>query len=86
MFVQGTVLRPGEIITDRRLTALEAVRKAGFDPERPNLKKVTVIRLVEGRYISHELNLQAILDGEKVDLFFRESSDVVKVPEKVIWR
>ena len=86
VFVQGTVLRPGEIMTDRRLTALEAVLKAGFDPKRANLKKVTVIRLVKDRYVSLELNLQAVLDGEKSDPFFLEPSDVVKVPEKFIWR
>ncbi len=86
VFVQGAVLKPGEMVTDRRLTALEAVLKAGYDAKRANLKKVVVIRLVDDRYTQYTLDLQAIMDGEKTNPFFLEPSDVVKVPEKFIWR
>ena len=85
IYVQGTVLRPGELLSDRRLTALEAVLKAGYDPKQANLKKVSVIRLEEGRYKTYTLNLQAILDGEDVSPFYLKPSDVVKVSEKFIW-
>jgi len=85
IYVQGMVLNPGEIINDRRITALEAVLKAGYNPKQANLKKVTVIRVENGRYMSHSLDLQAVLDGENVDPFFLQPSDIVKVPEKFIW-
>ncbi len=85
VYVQGTVLRPGEIISDRRITALEAVLKAGYDPRQANLKKVTVLRVDGEDYKRFNLNLQAILDGDKAKPFFLKPSDTVKVPEKFIW-
>jgi len=85
IYVQGTVLNPGEIISDRRLTALEAVMKAGYISKQANLKKVTVRRIENGEYVSFELNLQAVLDGKKSKAFYLEPSDIVIVPEKFIW-
>jgi protein involved in polysaccharide export with SLBB domain len=86
VYFQGAVNNAGEMVTDRQLTALEGVLKAGYDPKRANLKKVVVIRLVNDRYVQYDLDLQALLDGEKAEPFYLRPSDVVKVPEKFIWR
>lgn len=85
IYVQGTVLQPGEIMSDRRLTALEAVLKAGYDPKQANLKKVRVIRTEGDRRKNYDLDLQAVLEGEDVEPFFLKPSDIVMVPEKFIW-
>jgi len=85
IYVQGTVLQPGEIMSDRRLTALEAVLKAGYDPKQANLKKVRVIRTEGDRRQNYNLDLQAVLEGEDVEPFFLKPSDIVMVPEKFIW-
>lgn len=85
IYVQGTVLQPGEIMSDRRLTALEAVLKAGYDPKQANLKKVRVIRTEGDRRKNYNLDLQAVLEGEDVEPFFLKPSDIVMVPEKFIW-
>ncbi len=86
VFVQGVVNAPGEIIFDRRITALEAVMKAGYDPKRANLKKVVVKRLEDGKYKNYSLNLQAVLDGKKDKPFYLKPSDMVIVPEKFVWK
>lgn len=85
IYVQGTVLQPGEIMSDRHLTALEAVLKAGYDPKQANLKKVRVIRTEGDRRKNYDLDLQAVLEGEDVEPFFLKPSDIVMVPEKFIW-
>ena len=85
IYVQGTVLQPGEIVSDRRLTALEAVLKAGYDPKQANLKKVRIIRTEGDRRKNYDLDLQAVLEGEDVEPFFLKPSDIVMVPEKFIW-
>ena len=85
IYVQGMVLQPGEIMSDRRLTALEAVLKAGYDPKQANLKKVRVIRTEGDRRKNYNLDLQAVLEGEDVEPFFLKPSDIVMVPEKFIW-
>ncbi|MEC7906013.1 MAG: polysaccharide biosynthesis/export family protein [Verrucomicrobiota bacterium] len=85
IYVQGTVLSPGEILSDRRLTALEAVLKAGYDPKQANLKKVRVIRTEGDRRKNYNLDLQAVLEGEDVEPFFLKPSDIVMVSEKFIW-
>ena len=85
IYVQGTVLRPGEIMSDRRLTALEAVLKAGYDPKQANLKKVRVIRTEGDRRKNYNLDLQTVLEGGDVEPFFLKPSDIVMVPEKFIW-
>src|ERR1039458_6827658 len=44
VYVTGAVARSGKLVSDRPLTALEAVIDAGVDYSRANLKSVTVIR------------------------------------------
>ena len=45
VYVTGCVLRPGRVLSNQPLTALEAVMEAGgFDYSRANLRRVHVIR------------------------------------------
>ena len=45
VYVSGSVLRPGKIMSDHPITALEAVMEAGgFDYTKANMKKVQVTR------------------------------------------
>jgi len=86
VFVTGSVIRPGEITTDRPLTALEAIMKAGgVDYTRANLKAVTVTRLEGGQFKTYTLNLKLVLEGKKSEPFYLKPSDIVKVPERFTW-
>ena len=86
VYVTGCVLRPGKILSDRPLTALEAVMEAGgFDYARANLRNVHVVRRQKDSSQSYILNLKAVLNGDEQNDFFMQPGDVVYVPEKFAW-
>jgi polysaccharide export outer membrane protein len=86
VYVTGAVLRPGKIVSDRPLTALEAIMEAGgFDYAKANLKKVRVIRYDQGTPQFFNLNLKAALQGKEGEPFNLNRSDIIYVPEKFSW-
>ena len=82
VYVTGAVLRPGKIMLDRPMTALEAISEAGINHGRANLKKVTVTRREEGTLKHYKLNLQDVLEGRSQTTFYLKPGDVIFVPEK----
>lgn len=85
VYVSGSVARPGRIVLERPLTALEAILEAGgFTPD-ANLKKVTVIRYEGKDNTTYELDLQPVYRGGPVPPFYLMPRDVVNVPKKVQW-
>jgi hypothetical protein len=77
------VLHPGRIAPDRELTAIEAVMEAGgYDPQRANLKSVSIIRREGPQTKSFVVDLQAVLDGRQPDQFFLKADDIIYVPER----
>lgn len=86
VFVTGAVLRPGKIMPERDITALQAIMEAGgFDHARANTKAVVVIRNEGGTSRNFTLNLQAFLEGKGGEPFYLRSHDIVYVPEKFSW-
>jgi polysaccharide export outer membrane protein len=86
VYVTGAVLRPGKIMPDRPMTALEAVMEAGgFDYAKANQKGVTVIRHESGRVDHYKLNLKNALQGKETEPFNLKPGDIVYVPEKFAW-
>ncbi|MEO5801924.1 MAG: polysaccharide biosynthesis/export family protein [Verrucomicrobiota bacterium] len=86
VFVTGAVLRPGKIVVDRPLTALEAVMEAGgFDHTKANIKAVNVIRQENGQFKNYKVNLKLPLTGKASDPFNLKPSDIVFVPERFSW-
>ncbi len=84
IFVTGAVAKPGRISMERPMTVLDAIMEAGgFDPKRANVKKVAVIRQVQGRYSRHEMNLRPVLNGTDVRPFWLQPFDTVYVPERI---
>lgn len=83
VYVTGAVLRPGKILSDRPLTALEAIMEAGgFDYTKANLKGVRVLRIHNGRTDQYVLNLKRILQGREGEQFQLKPSDIIYVPER----
>lgn len=83
VYVTGAVLRPGKVVTDRPITAFEAVMEAGgFDFAKANTKEVIVIREEDGKTTSFTVNLKKVLDGKNPDPFMLKKSDKVFVREK----
>jgi polysaccharide export outer membrane protein len=86
VFVTGAVLRPGKILTDHTISALEAVMEAGgFDYTKANLRGVIVIRQETGGVKNYTLDLKKVLDGKESEPFYLQPSDIVYVPQKFSW-
>jgi polysaccharide export outer membrane protein len=86
VFVTGAVLRPGKILSDHPITALEAIMEAGgFDYTKANLSAVVVIRQEEGKAKNYTLNMKLVLQGKQSVPFYLKPSDIVYVPERFVW-
>jgi polysaccharide biosynthesis/export protein len=86
IYVIGAVLRPGKIMADRPMTALEAILEAGgFDPVKANQKAVTITRNENGRMEHYTLDLKKVLEGRPNKPFNLKPADVVYVPERFTW-
>jgi polysaccharide biosynthesis/export protein len=86
VYVTGAVLKPGKVISDHPLTALEAISEAGgFDMNKADLKKIRVIRN-DGRKTEYfSLNLKAYIAGKNTYIFHLKPSDILFVPERFVW-
>jgi len=86
IYVTGAVLRPGKIISDRPLSALEAIMEAGgFDYSKANMKSVNIVRQENGASAHYTINLKrALKEGDKVP-FKLKPSDIIYVPERFQW-
>jgi polysaccharide export outer membrane protein len=86
VYVSGSVLHPGKIMSDHPITALEAVMEAGgFDYEKANLKKVQVTRREAAGTRVYILNLKQVMEGRGGKSFYLKPYDIVIVPEKFTW-
>jgi polysaccharide export outer membrane protein len=86
IFVTGSVIHPGKILSNRPITALEAIMEAGgFYYAKANLKAVAVIRHEDGRVKNYTLNLKLVLDGKQSTPFYLKPADIVYVPERFSW-
>ena len=86
VFVTGAVVRPGKVVSDHQITALEAIMEAGgFDYSKANLVQVRVIRHEGGQVKTFTLNLKQVLDGKQSTPFYLKPSDIVYVPAKFSW-
>lgn len=86
LYVVGAVVRPGKLVSPNPLNALEAIMEAGgFDMVRANMKRVRVIRYVQGKPEYHTLNMKGILSGPGMSAFMLRPSDIVYVPERFTW-
>lgn len=83
VYVTGAVLRPGKILSDRPLTALEAIMEAGgFDYTKANLKGVRILRTSGTHTERYTLNLKRVLSGQDSEQFQLKPADIIYVPEK----
>ena len=83
VFVNGAVVHPGKIASERPLSALEAIMEAGgFDYARANLKNVKIIRTEQEKVTTFTLDFRGVLQGAKSDPFYLKPSDIIYVSEK----
>jgi polysaccharide export outer membrane protein len=83
VYVSGAVFRPGKVVMERPMTALEAVMEAGgFDPTRAKLSQASVLRIENGRQKAYHINLERVLQGEEEIPFYLRPFDIVHIPSK----
>ncbi len=86
VFVSGAVLRPGKVLVNRSVTVIEAIMEAGgYDPNRADLKKVQVIRQINGIQKTFVINVKDTLDYAETTPFHLRPSDIVVVPERFVF-
>ena len=86
VFVTGSVVNPGKIVSDHPITALDAIMEAGgFEFNTANLKEVRVIRNENGVMRNYNLNLKLVLEGKHKEPFYLKPSDIVYVPQRFIF-
>jgi polysaccharide export outer membrane protein len=82
VFVTGAVLRPGKIMSDHPISALEAVMESGgFNYATANMKAVRIIRHENGAVKNFTVDLSLALSGKNSTPFYLRPSDIVYVPE-----
>jgi len=83
VYISGAVIRPGKVLMERPMTALEAIMEAGgFDPSRAKLSQVTVLRIEDGKQKAYKLDLKRALRGADENPFYLKPFDIVHVPTK----
>ncbi len=83
VFVTGAVLKPGKILSNHPIDALEAVMEAGgFIYDTADMKHVRVSRSENGVRKSFTVNLKSLLVGEETKPFYLKPNDIVYVPER----
>ncbi len=83
VYVTGSVVKPGKIMSDHPITALDAVMEAGGpNYDTANLKAVKIIRNENGVMQHFIVNLKAVLQGSETKSFYLKPGDIVYVPEK----
>jgi polysaccharide export outer membrane protein len=86
VYVTGSVLKAGRIVSDHPMTAFEAIMEAGgFDYAKANLKAVVVIRQEGDHVRKYTLNLKLVMDGKAGVPFYLKPGDTIYVPEKFTW-
>ncbi len=86
VYVTGSVLRAGRIMSDHPMTAFEAIMEAGgFDYAKANLKAVVVIRQEGDHARRFTLNLKQVMEGKAGAPFYVKPGDTIYVPEKFTW-
>jgi polysaccharide export outer membrane protein len=84
VFVTGAVIKPGKVMSDHPITALEAVMEAGgFNYDTANLKAVRIIRNENGAMQHFKVDLKAVLQGNETKPFYLKPEDIVYVPERL---
>lgn len=82
--VSGAVQKPGKIVFERPATVLEAIMEAGgFTPD-ANLRKVSLIRIVNGEHETAIFDLRPVIRGEPTRAVYVSGGDVIYVPQKIL--
>ena len=81
--VSGEVQKPGKIVFERPATILEAIMEAGGFTPYADLKKVSLIRIVNGAHHTQIFDLSPVLRGQPTPITYVRGGDVIYVRQKL---
>ena len=83
VILSGAVARPGKLVLDEQSTVLEAILQAGGATNVGNLKKVRIIRIVDGKHYTQIVNLDPAMRGRPSQVYYVKYGDIIFVPERL---
>jgi len=81
--VSGAVSKPAKLTFDRPTTVFQAIMEAGGPNEYGNLRKVHLVRVVNGKQLTQVLDLKPAVSGETTNALYVKDGDVIWVPQGV---
>ena len=79
--VSGAVKKPAKLTFERRTTVFQAIMEAGGVDEYGNLRKVHLIRVVNGAQLTQVLDLRPMMSGKATSALYVKDGDVIFVPQ-----
>jgi polysaccharide export outer membrane protein len=79
--VSGAVARPAKLTFDRPTTVFQAIMEAGGVNEYGSLRKVHLIRIVNGEQLTQVVDLRDALRGKTTNVLYVRDGDVIYVPQ-----
>jgi protein involved in polysaccharide export with SLBB domain len=81
--VSGSVSKPTKLKFDKPTTVFQAIMEAGGANEYGNLRKVHLIRVVNGEQLTQVLDLRPALSGKTTNALYVRDGDVIYVPQSI---
>lgn len=81
--VSGAVKKAAKFTFDRPTTVFQAIMEAGGVNEYGNLRKVHLIRVVNGAQLTQVLDLRPMVSGKATSALYVKDGDVIYVPQGV---
>ena len=81
--VSGAVTKPAKLTFERPTTVFQAIMEAGGVNEYGNLRKVHLIRVVNGEQLTQVLDLRPAVSGKTTNALYVRDGDVIYVPQGV---
>jgi len=78
--VSGAVRKPAKLAFDRPTTVFQAIMEAGGVNEYGSLRKVHLIRVVNGAQLTQVLDLRPMMSGKAISALYVRDGDVIYVP------
>ena len=79
--VSGAVTKSAKLSFDRPTTVVQAIMEAGGVNEFGSLRRVHLIRIINGRQHTQILDLSALMRGQPIKPFYVRDGDVIFVPQ-----
>jgi polysaccharide export outer membrane protein len=79
--VSGAVAKPAKLSFDRPTTVVQAIMEAGGVSEFGSLRRVHLIRIINGQQHTQILDLSSIMRGEPTKPYYVRDGDIIYIPQ-----